>query len=138
MKTVYRIIIAGSRDFNDYTKLKDESLKAIYRTFGKIDKNNVTIISGHAKGADSLGERFAKEYGLNLQIFPADWDKHGRSAGFIRNKEMAAFAKGENAESSDETIQGMLIAFWDGESKGTKAMIELAKNKKMPVVVIKY
>ena len=51
---------------------------------------------------------------------------------------MAAFAKGENAESSDETIQGMLIAFWDGESKGTKAMIELAKNKKMPVVVIKY
>jgi hypothetical protein len=138
LKTVYRIIIAGSRDFNDYTKLNDESLKAIYRTFGKIDKNNVTIVSGHAKGADSLGERFAKEYSLNLQIFPADWDKHGRSAGFIRNKEMATFAKGENTESSDETIRGMLIAFWDGESKGTKAMIELAKNKKMPVVVIKY
>ena len=138
MKTVYRIIIAGGRNFSDYEMLRKEALSAIYRTFGKIDKNNVTIISGHAKGADSLGERFAKEFGLNTKIMPADWEKYDKRTGYVRNEQMALFAKGCDEEDDKIDIKGMLIAFWDGESRGTKHMIEIAKNKKMPVVVIKY
>jgi hypothetical protein len=140
MKTVYRIIIAGGRNFSDYELLRKEALAAIYRTFGKIDKNNVTIVSGHAKGADALGERFAKEFELNTKIMPADWEKYDKRAGYVRNEQMALFTKGcyDEKETDDIEVKGMLIAFWDGESRGTKHMIEIAKNKKMPVVVIKY
>lgn len=135
--TIYRIIIAGGRDFDDYQMLRKEALDAIRRVFTKVDKNNTYIVSGRAKGADSLGERFADEFGLNKVEFPANWDKYGKSAGFRRNEQMADFAKGKN-EENQENIKGLLIAFWDGKSHGTKHMIELAKNKKMPVEIIRY
>lgn len=137
MKTKYRIIIAGGRDFNDYEKLRKEALAAIYATFGKVDKNNVWIVSGHARGADSLGERFAEEFNLNKKVFPADWDKFGKRAGYMRNEQMAVFAKGADEEDA-ANIKNLLIAFWDGQSRGTQHMIEIAKNKKMNVVVVKY
>lgn len=104
-----RIIIAGSRDFDDYELLK--------RLCNTIIGNNeyVEIVSGGARGADKLGEKYASEKGYKIVKFPADWDKHGKSAGYIRNRLMG--------EYSD-----MLIAFWDGKSKGTLNMISIAKE----------
>jgi hypothetical protein len=110
-----KVIIAGSRTFNDYELLKrvcNETLTTI-----------TEIVSGTANGADKLGERYAKEKGYSIKQFPADWNKHGKSAGYIRNKQMAEYADA-------------LIAFWDGKSKGTKHMIDLAKYHKIKVKII--
>lgn len=128
-----RIIIAGSRDFNDYNKLKSETLKIINELNFKdynTKRENVEIISGTARGADQLGERFAKEYKLNLVKFPANWDSFGKRAGYLRNAEMSKYAK-QDAEL------GVLIAFWNG-SKGTKHMIDLATKDGLKVYVVKF
>ena len=117
----YRVIIAGCRDFNDYELLKE---KCDYFLQDE-KKEDVVIISGHSSGADALGERYAQERGFQLETFPADWKAHGRAAGPIRNARMASAA---NA----------LIAFWDGKSRGTKNMIETAKNHNLKVVVVRY
>lgn len=128
-----RIIIAGSRDFNDYNKLKSETLKIINELNFKdynTKRENVEIVSGTARGADQLGERFAKEYKLNLVKFPANWDSFGKRAGYLRNSEMSEYAK------LDKEI-GVLIAFWNG-SKGTKHMIDLATKDGLKVYVVKF
>lgn len=117
----YRVIIAGCRDFDDYELLKE---KCDYFLQDE-KKEDVVIISGHASGADALGERYAQERGFQLETFPADWKAHGRAAGPIRNARMASAA---NA----------LIAFWDGKSRVTKNMIEIAKNHNLKVVVVRY
>lgn len=105
------VCIAGSRDFSDY-----EVLAAFCdRHINPIPGADVTIISGTAKGADTLGERYARERGYDLVRMPADWEKHGKSAGYIRNEEMARVAD-------------MAIIFWDGKSKGTGHMIDLCRE----------
>jgi hypothetical protein len=114
-----KVIIAGGRYFDNYELLSTKCDKILQ------NQDDVTIISGGAKGADSLGEKYAKERGYTLEIFPAKWDEHGKKAGIMRNVEMA-----DNANS--------LIAFWDGNSRGTKHMIETATNKGLSVRVIKY
>jgi len=112
-----RVVIAGGREFNNYELLRE------------ICDEHITpdseIVSGGARGTDTLGERYAKETGRDLKTFPADWNKHGKGAGHIRNKQMA--------EYSD-----MLIAFWDGESKGTKNMIETSMKLGLKVIIQKY
>ena len=118
----YRVIIAGGRDFNDYDRLKrkaDSLLTVKART------SDIVIVSGHAKGADTLGERYAKEKGFGLELYPADWEAHGKAAGVMRNKRMAEVADA-------------LIAFWDGQSRGTWNMIEEAEARKLPIRVIRY
>ena len=82
-------------------------------------------MSGHASGADSLGEKFAADHNLQCELYPADWDKHGKAAGPIRNAEMAEVADA-------------LIAFWDGQSRGTKSMIDLARKKGLQVAIVRY
>ena len=121
-KPIFRIIIAGGRDFNDYNLLKEKVNNLISE---KRKTHQIYIVSGKARGADSLGEKYANENGLNIMEFPADWDKHGKSAGYKRNLEMA-----ENADA--------LIAFWDGESRGTKHMIDIAKEKNLLTRIIRY
>ncbi|GJG69378.1 hypothetical protein PRLR6025_28470 [Prevotella lacticifex] len=121
-KEIYGIIIAGGRDFDDYSLLQSKCLPIIER---QMVNHDVIIMSGHAKGADMLGERFAEEHGLKLEVYPADWKAHYRSAGFRRNEQMGNIANG-------------LIAFWDGESHGTKHMIEYAKSKGLDVNVVRY
>lgn len=116
-----RVIIAGSRDFNDWDFLKcscDEIVK---------DHNvySIEIVSGTARGADLLGERYADYYGYPVKRFPANWKKYGKRAGYLRNSEMAEYAD-------------CLIAFWDGESKGTKHMIDLANKSNILTFVINY
>ena len=124
-----RIIIAGSRDFNDYELLKKEVLNILKQD--NRPKDTVKIISGTARGADTLGEQFAKEFGLKVARFVPDWDGLGKRAGYVRNAEMAKFAvEGDN--------DGMLIAFWDGNSKGTKHMIDFAKRYGLEVHVVNY
>jgi len=114
-----KIIIAGSRNFNDYNLLKT-SCDNLLTQF-----TNIEIVSGTARGADKLGERYAREKGYDIKQFPANWDKHGKSAGYIRNDEMAQYAD-------------MLIAFWDGASKGTKHMIDLANKRGIKVEIVNY
>ena len=121
-----RIIIAGSRNFNDYTKMLNTLDELGIHLINTVDP--VEIISGHASGADTLGEKFAKAYGYPLKIFPADWNTYGRSAGPIRNKQMAEYAAAAD--------RGILIAFPIGESRGTRNMIKLAKQYGLEVEVV--
>lgn len=100
-----KVAVVGSRSFTDYELLK--------KTLDELYPNITRIVSGGAKGADSLSEQYAKEEGIPTQIFKPDWEKHGKAAGFIRNRDIV--------ENSD-----MVIAFHDGQSKGTANSIELA------------
>lgn len=117
-RKTYKVIVAGSRTFENYTLLENK-LNALLR--------NVTpvIVCGEAKGADKLGRRYAEKYGRKIISCPADWDKYGKSAGYRRNEEMAKVADA-------------LVAFWDGDSKGTKHMIDTMKKLGKPVKVIQY
>ena len=124
-----RIIIAGSRDFNDYELLKKSAIEII--TKKTILPDLTRIVSGGARGADTLGERFANEMGLEISRFIPDWDGLGKRAGYVRNAEMAKFAVEDNND-------GILIAFWDGKSRGTKHMIDLAKRYGLEVHVVNF
>lgn len=117
---IFRVIIAGTRTFDDYNLLQvscDKLLAEKRRT------HIIVILSGTARGADRLGEAYAKTQGFRLQQFPANWEKDGKAAGPIRNAKMA-----DNADA--------LIAFWDGFSRGTRNMIETARRKGLAVRVI--
>ena len=114
-----KVIIAGSRDFDDYEMLRK------YCDFLLQSQTDIEVVSGTAKGADQLGEKYATERGYKIKRFPADWDKHGKAAGYIRNEEMAKYADS-------------LIAFWNGNSKGTEHMINLATKYKLNIRVCNY
>lgn len=116
---MFKVIVAGGREFNDYQLLKNKLDQLLQ------NKNNVEIVCGKARGADTLGEAYAKEMGYSVKEFPAQWNEFGKRAGYIRNEEMAKYADA-------------CVAFWDGESKGTKHMIDLANKHKIEVRVIKY
>lgn len=116
-----RVLICGSRHFNDYERFKKEVMNAL--PVG--DYIGSTVISGHAKGADTLGEQFARDMGLQLQTFPADWNVHGRAAGPIRNTQMLQQGKPD-----------IVIAFLAENSRGTKNMINQAEKAGVPVKVI--
>jgi len=105
-----KVIIAGSRTITDYNLIKSAVEKSGW--FDKITE----IISGCARGVDQLAIRFAKEHNIPVAKFPADWDKHGRGAGYIRNAEM-----GEYGDA--------LIAIHRDNSKGTANMIKVMENK---------
>ncbi len=115
----FRVIVAGGRDFHDYSLLK-EKLDVLLS-----NKENVVIISGLAKGADTLGEKYAHQNKLVVSYYPALWNQHGSRAGFIRNEEMAKTADA-------------CICFWDGASVGTKHMIDTAKSMNIKLRVIGY
>ena len=116
---MFKVIIAGGRDFNNYALLKttcDNLLK---------NQNNIEIVCGMAMGADILGLRYAKEMNYCVKKFPADWNKYGKSAGYKRNLQM-----GEYADA--------LICFWDGKSRGSKLMIDIAEKLNLPTRIIYY
>ncbi len=109
-----KTIIAGSRDITDY-----ETVRAAVDASGfQISE----VVSGRARGADRLGEQWAREYGVPIKGFPADWNKHGKAAGPIRNRQMACYGEA-------------LIAIWDGESHGTKHMIVEARKNNLMVYI---
>lgn len=100
-----RTIIAGSRDVTNYNEL----IKAIQECTWK----PTTVLCGLARGVDMLGERWAKENDIDVEYYIANWNKYGKKAGYVRNEEMA-----KNADA--------LIALWDGKSRGTAHMVDLA------------
>jgi hypothetical protein len=108
-----KLAIVGSRTFNDYKKL----VKFIEENYNinEID----AIVSGGAKGADMLGEWFARDYRKKKIIFPAEWKKYGKSAGFKRNVDII--------KECDECV-----CFWDGQSHGAKHDIELCEQMNKP------
>lgn len=110
-----RVAVIGSRDFNDY----DLVIKIL-------DEYEISlIVSGGARGADALAERYADDNFIETLIFPADWKKYGKRAGFIRNKDIV--------DNSD-----FVVAFWDGKSRGTKSSIDLATKAGKICYIIKY
>jgi hypothetical protein len=113
--------IIGSRTFNDY-----ELMKTFINSL-KLDENLIIseIISGGAKGADKLGEKYALENKIEKTIFLPDWNTYGKSAGFIRNHDII--------NTSD-----IVIAFWDKISKGTKHSIDLATKLKKKIYICYY
>ena len=114
-----KVVIAGCRDYNNY----DEAKEYIDFCLSRIRKiSDIIIISGCASGADALGERYAVENGFIIEKYPADWQKYGKSAGPRRNLQMA--------EACD-----FVICFWDGKSRGTRSMIEYAKQCGKPVKI---
>ena len=109
-----KVIIAGSRKIVDYEILK----KAIQESGFEITQ----IISGGAKGADNLGERYAREMNIPCRVMTANWDFYGLQAGYLRNEDMAKAGEA-------------LIALWDGKSKGTRNMISIAKRHGLKIYV---
>ncbi len=112
-----RTIIAGSRSLR--------TAQTIRNTLARLDWNITTILSGTARGADLLGEQVADELGIPVETHPAEWDRFGKSAGYRRNELMA-------------TKADAAIIFWDGESKGSKHMIDLALKHGLIVLVIPF
>jgi hypothetical protein len=107
-----RTIISGSRNIVDYQFVKSCVEKA--------DVHITEVVSGTARGVDKLGEKYAVEHNIPIKKFPADWDLYGKSAGYIRNEQMAKYAD-------------VLIAIWDGDSKGTHNMVRLAHDHSLIV-----
>jgi hypothetical protein len=111
-----KVIIAGSRTITDYALL----MQAVVQSEFEI----TTVVSGMARGVDSLGITYAELHRLPLWQYPADWSRYGRAAGIQRNKKMAMVADA-------------LIAVWDGQSRGTKNMIDEATRKGLRVFVLR-
>ncbi len=112
-----RLVVAGCRDYNNYQEAKSFIDSLIIN----VRKNNeIVVVSGGCKGADMLGERYAKDNGFEIERHEADWDRYGRFAGPRRNEEMAEVAD-------------FVICFWDGKSRGTRSMIECANAKGKPL-----
>lgn len=119
----FRVIIAGCRDYNNYNELACYCDKILS---DKVRNNcKIVVVSGHCRGVDAMGERYARERGYDVVLYPAEWDKYGKSAGQKRNELMA-----KNADA--------LIAVWDGVSKGTGGMIEYAKMHKLAIRVKRF
>ena len=117
---MFRVIIAGTRTFQNYPLLNRKMDYFLSRT-----DDEIKIVCGMARGADLLGKQYGEEHGYKVLCFPADWDQYGKKAGYLRNKQMA-----ENADA--------LVAFWDGKSRGTANMIELAKQFQLKVRIVRY
>lgn len=115
-----RLAVVGSRTFDDY-----EKAWAWLRHVLRGRERSSTIVSGGAKGADAMGERYAEMNKMDFKLFPADWDGLGKRAGFIRNLQIV--------EDSD-----MILAFWDGKSKGTKHTIDMAIEAGKPVIIVPF
>jgi len=112
MEQKYKTIIAGSREVDD--------LNIVRQAMSDINFEPSVIISGTARGVDQLGEMWAEENNIPILRFPANWEKFGKSAGYKRNIEMA-----KNADA--------LVAIWDGVSKGTRHMIDIAVKYKLKI-----
>jgi hypothetical protein len=111
-----KIAIVGSRDYPKLEKVRD--MVEFLASYGP----NRTIVSGGAKGVDLEAEEQARFYELEVIVHKADWEHHGRAAGFLRNQQIV--------DDADR-----VIAFWDGESKGTKDTIDKTLKAKKDLEV---
>jgi predicted Rossmann fold nucleotide-binding protein DprA/Smf involved in DNA uptake len=109
-----KTIIAGTRSMTELAVVAEAVLASGFPI--------TEVVSGGAPGIDSLGERWAEKNGIPVTRFQADWKRYGRRAGPIRNTEMAGYADA-------------VIAVWDGRSRGTRNIIQLARRKGLRVYV---
>ncbi|TFH22031.1 DUF2493 domain-containing protein [Candidatus Bathyarchaeota archaeon] len=116
-----KVIVAGGREFNNYPML----VGWLDSYLMHLNKEDLTIISGMARGADSLAVRYANERGIKVIRMPANWDLYAKRAGYIRNAEMAKIAD-------------MLIVFWDGQSRGTANMIKIMDGMGKKCNIVRY
>ena len=114
-----KLAVVGSRSIQNF-RFVGCILDGIVAAMGY---SEVTLISGAAAGVDSLAAKWARKRGFEVIEFPADWEAHGRSAGFIRNRDIVESADG-------------VVAIWDGISKGTANSISLAKKRENLIAVI--
>ena len=110
-----KVIIAGGRNIVDFRYVADACTNAPFQI--------TEVVSGCARGVDTLALEIANDLKISTAEFPADWDRYGKTAGFKRNMKMAEYAD-------------VLLAIWDGESKGTKHMIDSMFLLRKPVVVV--
>lgn len=118
------ILVAGSRNYYNYSEFKN------VMDYTNNKYHIIEIISGGARGADSLAERYAKENNIPIKVFPANWDMYGKTAGFIRNTEMHNYL--QNFKDR------MCICFWDGQSHGTVHNFKLCKNNNTKLVCYNF
>ena len=124
-RNAYKVIVAGGRDFHDYSFMQEKLDELFWLSDIFDDQYPIQIVSGMAEGADLLAVRYADEHEMTKILFPANWKEHHRMAGILRNENMLAIAT-------------HLIAFWNGQSRDTKHMIEIAREKGIPVWVFEY
>lgn len=110
-----KVSVVGSRDFDDYKLMRE--------TLDELDIH--LIVSGGAIGADQLAERYAEEENINTMVFLPDWNTYGKSAGFVRNRDIIF-----NGDA--------VVAFWDGESKGTLSSINLSRKMNKKLIIIRF
>ena len=113
-----RVLVCGSRDFNDYNLLATK-LDEVRDRLGDV---SMRVISGAARGADSLAAKWAQQRGVPCDEYPADWDRHGKSAGYRRNEQMLT-----------EGDPHLVVAFPQGESRGTRQMMDIASKARVAV-----
>lgn len=118
---IKRVVVAGCRNYDDYEEAKEFIDFCISRIR---DVYTLIFVSGGCHGADFLGECYAVENGFEVEKIPAEWERYGKSAGPRRNKIMSK-------------IGDYFICFWDGNSKGTKSMIDFVNMENKPLK-IKY
>ncbi len=132
-----KIIIAGSRNFNDYEVLKNELDRLFDEPF--------IVVSGGAKGADSLGEQYAGEKGYQIERYLPKWNDLNVKNCVIKYNSYGAYnalaGHNRNQEMLDVVLNnadgGYIIAFWDGKSKGTQNMIDIGNRAGLPVYILK-
>lgn len=127
MQDTFHLLVAGSRNYQNYTEMC-QVLDFLLKN-QVAQGNKIVIVSGGARGADSLAERYADERGYEKHIMPADWNLHGNKAGYIRNTEMHIFI-------SDPSVKRRgCVCFWDMQSKGTRHNFKLAEYYNNPIRV---
>jgi predicted Rossmann fold nucleotide-binding protein DprA/Smf involved in DNA uptake len=117
-----KIAVIGSRDFKS-----DKHYEFMVSTLGSFgfDKDGNEIVSGGAKGADTLAKYFSEDADLGYKEFAPDWEKHGKGAAFIRNRQIV--------EYSD-----FIVCYWDGTSKGTENSISMARELGKPTLIFYF
>lgn len=128
------MIVAGCRTFGD-TLSQQESISSKIQeacTVFSADPENVEIVTGGARGVDQNADIIAGKLGYGRKVFPADWDRYGKKAGPVRNRQMADYLLAARADHI------ALLAFWDGKSPGTRHMIKTARELGIKVFVVRF
>ena len=126
MSNTLYLLIAGSRDYDNYEEFSD----ILESTIERIPHDDIEIVSGGARGADRLAERYAEEHGLIMRVFYADWETDGKRAGILRNIKMQNYIKDKPNRAC--------LCFWDGESRGTQSNFKMATERNTPLYVYNY
>jgi hypothetical protein len=116
-----KLCIAGSRTIEGYwgSLVLADALRTLFAHYGISEMNITAVISGCARGADTLGEAWAAEEDIPVLRMPADWDRYGKKAGYLRNVEMAEVAD-------------LVLIVWDGRSRGSQHMREICHKRRVP------